>query len=242
LIARPETGPLVPGPLIADIGGGTLMAVFGILAALLARGKSGEGQFVDVSMTDGAMHLMSSHMPEYMFGKREPRGGEQRVAGGSACYNIYRCADGGYFTLGIIEDHFWLRLRTLLGRDELPASPFGPPAETARTKAILAEVFATKSRDEWVKLLWDNDIPAGPVNSFAEACADPQMVARDMVLHVDHPVEGRIPQIGFPVKFSQTPGAITRPPPLLGEHTDEVLAELGYSDADRQALRTSETV
>jgi crotonobetainyl-CoA:carnitine CoA-transferase CaiB-like acyl-CoA transferase len=229
LMSRRETGPFVPGPLIADIAGGSLMAVYGILAALLARTTTGEGQFVDVSMTDGAMALMVSHMAEWLYAGHEPRGGEYRNAGGSAPYEIYRCADGKYLTLGIIEDHFWLRLRQLLGRDDLPAEPFPGPEDAARAHAILTEAFATASRDEWVARLWQADISAGPVNSFAEAAADPQMRAREMVFEIDHPVEGRIPQLGFPVKFSATPGAVTRPPPGLGEHNGEVLTELGYS-------------
>lgn len=242
LIARPETGPLVPGPLFADIGGGTMMAVYGILAALLARTTTGRGQFVDVSMTDGAMHFMHSHASEYLIAGREPKGGEQRVAGGSAPYNIYRCSDGKYLTLGVIEEHFWHRLRELIGPERLPAEPFPPPQETARARSALGEAFATRPRDEWVELLWERDIPAGPVNSFEEAFADPHMQARKMLLHVDHPVEGRLPQIGFPVKFSDTPGHIDRPPPVRGEHTDEVLAELGYSNEQIAVLKSEKAV
>lgn len=242
LMSRPETGPLVPGPLLADIGGGTMMAVFGILAALLARQHTGRGQFVDVSMTDGMMHFMHSHASEYLMAGIEPTGGTQRVAGGSAPYNIYRCADGRYLTLGVIEEHFWQRLRDLIGRDDLPSEPFPSPGETERAKAILSEAFAQKTRDAWVQLLWEHDIPAGPVNSFAEAFADPQMEAREMLLHVDHPVEGRLPQIGFPVKFSDTPGAITRPPPVLGQHTDELMDELGYSAEDIARFRKEEAI
>jgi crotonobetainyl-CoA:carnitine CoA-transferase CaiB-like acyl-CoA transferase len=239
LIARPETGPLVPGPLFADIGGGTMMAVYGVMAALLARAHTGRGQFVDVSMTDGAMHFMHSHASDWLIAGNEPKGGEQRVAGGSAPYNTYRCADGRWLTLGIIEEHFWQRLRDLVDPVNLPAEPFPSPDETAKARAILTEAFLGAPRDEWVARLWAADIPAGPVHSLEDAFADPQMQAREMLLHVDHPVEGRVPQIGFPVKFSETPGAIHRPPPTLGQHTDEILRELGRDPA---ALRAAGAV
>lgn len=242
LTSRPGVGPQVPGPLIADIGGGTMMAVFGILAALMARVRTGEGQFVDVSMTDGSMHFMHSHASHYLMAGEEPTGGVHRVAGGSMPYNIYECADGKYLTLGIIEDHFWQRLRRTLGREDLPEDPFPPREDMERAKAVLTGIFLTKPRDEWVRILWENDLPAGPVNSFAEAFSDPQMVAREMLLHVDHPVEGKIPQIGFPVKFSATPGKITRHPPMLGEHTDEILRSLGYDAGEIEALRSAKAI
>lgn len=242
LFSRPESGPFVPGPLVADIGGGTLMAVFGMLAALFARGSTGKGQLVDVSMTDGILAFMASHAAEWLFARREPAGGTYFNTGGAAAYSVYRGADGRWFTLGIIESHFWERLRTVLGRPDLPADPLAEGIEGERARTILTEVFATRPAAEWVALLLQNDLPAGPVNTLQEAFSDPHIGAREMLQWVNHPVEGRIPQIGFPVKFSDTPGAIRRPPPMLGEHTQEILSDLGCDAEEIDRLRKAKAV
>jgi crotonobetainyl-CoA:carnitine CoA-transferase CaiB-like acyl-CoA transferase len=119
---------------------------------------------------------------------------------------------------------------------ELKTDPFPEGEARDRQFAQLDKVFAQRTRSEWVALFFEHDIPGGPVNTMREAFDDPQVRAREMVLHVDHPVEGRIPQLGFPVKFSATPGRITSPPPSLGEHTAQVLVRLGFSDEQIQAM------
>lgn len=242
LCARPESGPFVPGPLIADIGGGTLMATFGILAALVGRQVTGRGQAVDVSMTDGVMSWMVPHAAEWLFAGREVEGGRYFNTGGAAAYDIYLCADGRYITLGIIERKFWDRLRDLMGGLELPDDPLAEGEEAKQARRILQAAFAKRPSGEWLCMLRERDIPAGPVNGFAEAFADPQMRARGMLQWMDHPVEGRIPQIGFPVKFSDTPGEMRRPPPLLGQHTDAILGDLGYAPDEVARLRAEGVV
>lgn len=237
LFGTPQSGPIVPGLSIADVGGGSLMAAFGIVAALNGRGRTGEGQFVDISMADGLVTWLCYHAADYLFSGVEPRGGERPFIGGAPCYNVYRCSDGRYISLGIIEDHFWHRFCDLIERPDLKAHQWPEGEEACRQHAAIAELFGAESRDTWVARLVGADIPASPVNTMAEAFAEPQLQHRQMLQHLEHPVEGRIPQLGFPIKFSASPGAVRMPPPLLGQHNDAVLASLGYDQHAVTRLR-----
>lgn len=237
LFGRPGEGPSVPGLSIADVGGGSLMATTGILAALRSRDRTGEGQFVDISMTDGTVAWLSLHGADYLFGGIEPKGGERPFIGQAPCYAIYLCADGRHVALGALEAHFWERFCEL---GDLPAEmrthyPEGEEAD--RQRACIARIMLGRSRDEWVALAEEADIPLSPVNSMEEAFRHPQLVHRGMLQHIDHPVEGRIPQLGFPIKLSETPCDMRAPPPLLGQHNETVLAAAGYSQEEIQALR-----
>ncbi|WP_316149606.1 CaiB/BaiF CoA-transferase family protein [Cupriavidus sp. BIC8F] len=242
LFGTPATGPLVPGLSIADVGGGSLMAAFGILAALQARATSGHGQFVDISMVDGLVSWLCYHAADYLFSGMEPRGGERPFIGGAPCYNVYRCRDGRHISLGIIEDHFWHRFCDLIERPDLKTRQW-PDGDDAREQyALLSEKFAEATCDSWARRLAAADIPAAPVNSMAEAFDEPQLRHRQMLLHIDHPVEGRIPQLGFPIKFSASPGAMRSPPPQLGEHNAEILGALGYDEAALAGLKAREVI
>lgn len=230
LFGTPATGPLVPGLSIADVGGGSLMAAFGIMAALSARERSGEGQFVDISMTDGLVSWLCYHAADFLFSGVEPRGGERPFIGGAPCYNVYRCSEGLHVSLGIIEEHFWIAFCDLIARPDLKTRQWPAADAASRQYAELSDVFGRDTQKNWCARLAEFDIPASPVNTMAEGFADPQLMHRQMLLHVDHPVEGRIPQLGFPIKFGATPGTIRMPPPLLGQHNEEVLHRLGYSE------------
>lgn len=237
LFGKAGEGPIVPGLSIADVGGGSLMASTGILAALIARGRTGRGQFVDISMTDGVVSWLALHAPDYLFGGIEPRGGERPFIGQAPCYNVYRCADGGHVVLGAIEAHFWRRFCDAAGVPETAREHWPTGEDARRFHDAVAAIFATRNRDEWTLLAGEADIPLTPVNTLAEAFRDPQLRHRRMLTEVEHPTEGMIPQLGFPIKLSGTPCEIRSAAPLLGEHTDEILAAAGYDAAGIAALR-----
>jgi len=229
LFGTPATGPIVPGLSIADVGGGSLMAVYGILAALIGRQHTGHGQHVDVSMFDGLITWLAYHGADQLFAGIEPRGGERPFIGSAPCYNVYRCADGRYMSLGIIEPHFWEAMCDVVGQPGWKTDQWPVGTAAAEQFRVLRQLFASAPLAEWTARLEAADIPAAPVNSMAEGFAHPQSRARDLIYHCDHPVEGRIPQLGFPVKFSATPASHRLPPPLLGQHNEQVLLGLGYT-------------
>lgn len=237
LFGQPGQGPMVPGLSIADVGGGSLMATTGILAALRSRDQTGEGQFVDISMTDGTVSWLSLHGADYLFADIEPKGGERPFIGQAPCYATYLCADGRYVALGAIEEHFWERFCEICSVPPELQTHYPEGEEAERQRAFIARVMLARDRDEWVALAEEADIPLSPVNSMEEAFRHPQLAHRKMLQEIEHPVEGRIPQLGFPIKLSETPCEMRAPPPLLGQHNEAVLTAAGYSQAEIRALR-----
>jgi len=242
LFGKAGQDPIVPGLSIADVGGGSLTASTGILAALMARGRTGRGQFVDISMFDGSVAWLAYHGADRLFAGIEPRGGERPFIGQAPCYNVYRCADGRHVALGIIEEHFWHRFCDAVGLPDLKSDQWPAGAAAQRQRLQLEALFATRSRDEWTEALAPADIPFTPVLSMQEAFEQPHFRHRQLLQSVQHPVEGEVPQLGFPIKLSETPAEIRSPAPLLGEHTAAILEELGYSSFDVEQLRASGAV
>ncbi len=230
LFADRDGRPIVPGLSIADVGGGSQMAAAGILGAVIARHASGKGQFVDISMTDGAFSWLAYHAADWLFDGVNPRGGERPFIGQAPCYNVYECEDGGWVALGVIEEHFWARFCTAVGLEAEIENQWPVGAAAKAQFDVLRQLFITRPRDQWVRDLKTADIPFSAVYDISEAFDDPQMKARQMVQSVEHPVEGTVPQLGFPIKFSQTPCDIRMPPPLLGQHTADLLQSLGYNE------------
>jgi crotonobetainyl-CoA:carnitine CoA-transferase CaiB-like acyl-CoA transferase len=224
---------------IADLGGGALMAAFGILAALRERDSSGEGQFVDVSMADGALSWLAMVAARYFADGVVPKRGGLELAGSLLCYRPYACSDG-YVTLGALEPKFWQAWCRGVGREDLIEHQFEPPGTDAH--AEVERIFLERTRDEWAEFAAHNDCCLEPVLDLDEALDSELVQAREMVVELDQPGAGPVRQLGTPVKLSRTPGGVHAPAPALGEHTQAVLAALGYSDEDAAALAESGAV
>ncbi|HTE63643.1 MAG TPA: CaiB/BaiF CoA-transferase family protein [Solirubrobacteraceae bacterium] len=225
--------PAIPGVQVADIGGGSLMAVVGLLAALVRARATGAGDHVDVAMTDGAFAWLSIHMGDHFADGRVGGPEAMLLNGRFPCYAVYECRDGRHLTVGALEPQFWTRVCRLLGRPELEPTQFDPEALPA-----WRALFAERARDGWLELLGGPDTCVGPVNDLAEAAADPQLRHRGMVGELEHPDFGPQRQVGIPIKLRNRPGALRTAAPALGEGSRRLLAGAGYgADAIDELLR-----
>ncbi|MEV4207928.1 CaiB/BaiF CoA transferase family protein [Nocardia salmonicida] len=232
LLGRAGQNPTPPVNLLGDFGGGGMLLVVGVLAALQERTRSGLGQVVDAAMVDGAALLTAFVHGMHAAGLWEGERGENLLDGGGAYYDTYRCVDGGYVAVGAVEPHFYAELLDRLGlaSAELPAQYDLDSAEELRT--ALAEAFATKSRDEWAAVFADSDACVSPVLSPWHAHEHPHNKARDTFIEV-----GGIRQPAPAPRFGRTPAPVPRPGSATGADTGAVLRELGYSDDETDRLR-----
>jgi alpha-methylacyl-CoA racemase len=240
LTGEPDGPPVQAAGQIADIGGGALMAAFGILAALRERDRSGVGQLVDVSMTDGALSWLAMVAARYFADGRTPKRGEPELAGGLICYRPYRCADG-WVTLGALEPKFWRAWCEGVGRPDLVEQQFA--AVGSDVHGEVEAVFAERTRAEWRAFNDVHDCCLEPVLDLDEALESELVRAREMVIEVDQPGAGPVRLLGAPVKLSRTPAEPTRAGgPAIGADTDAVLGEVGYAGEEIGALREAGTV
>jgi crotonobetainyl-CoA:carnitine CoA-transferase CaiB-like acyl-CoA transferase len=222
---------------IADIGGGALMAAFGIMAALRERDGSpehpgsGEGQLVDISMADGALSWLAMVAGRYFADGAVPKRGEQMLAGALVCYRPYECADG-WVTLGALEPKFWQAWCRGVGHEQLIERQFEKPGSDAHAQVV--EIFKSRTRAEWEAFATEHDCCLEPLLDLDEALASELVREREMAVELHQPgVEAPVRQLGIPVKLARTPGDHDRlPGPALGEHTEEVLRAAGYGDAE----------
>lgn len=236
-VAIRDGRPTVPLNMLGDYAGGGLQAAFAIVTALLARGGTGTGQFIDIAMVDGVVSLLSWEASVFFAGGGTPRWGETPLTGGVPCGCVYPTKGGGFISLGCFEVKFWANLCRELGREDLIPCQFAVGDEKERVVSQLTEVFLTRTKEEWFRLLGPREIPITPVLELDEVFSDPHVLHREMVVEVDHPGLGKVKHPGIGIKFSETPGEIRGVAPLPGQHTGDILADLGYTRDDITRLR-----
>ena len=244
LTGLPDSSPVKVGVPITDLNAG-MYATYGILSAYISRLKTGKGQLVDTSLLEAgiaytfwesAIFFASGQLPT-------PMGSAHRL---SAPYQAFPTSDG-YINIGAANQANWERMCEAIDRHELlDDARFATNADRMQNLkelvTTLEETFATRNTTHWLDVLEKAGVPSGPINNIADVYADPQVQAREMMVEMEHPQAGRVRNIGIPVKLSETPGSIRRPAPTLGQHTDEVLAEFGYSSDEIAKLKDSGAV
>jgi crotonobetainyl-CoA:carnitine CoA-transferase CaiB-like acyl-CoA transferase len=238
LFGRPGQPPTIPHNLIADYAAGGMNGAIGVLAALVARNQTGRGQYIDISMMDGSLALLAQAFSTFFANHKVPRRGESINDGGIPNYNVYLTRDDKYITIAAIEPWFFANLCRAIGREDFIPHEYDSTKRLEITR-VIAETFRTKTRDEWFEILSKSDICVGRMLTLDEVSDDPQVKARNMIVEVEAPNGKKVRQVGISAKFSSTPGSIRTLAPQLGQHTDEILGELGYSSADVGRWRES---
>jgi crotonobetainyl-CoA:carnitine CoA-transferase CaiB-like acyl-CoA transferase len=233
-----EGSPTFPGVQVADLGGGALYAAFSIAAALFARERLGKGQFIDMSMADGALTWHCLRWGKYLADSTVPSQGDDFLNHGYACYNLYPTRDGRYMSLGALEPQFWKIFCQAVGRpDWNQPSYFEPGPHQKDLQNQVAALFLSKDLTEWTQLFADKDCCCEPVLNLDEVMQDEQVQQRNMVVNLIHENWGAYRQLGIAPKLSLTPGTLRSHAPELGEHTDEILTEMGIALATLEEFR-----
>ncbi len=238
LIGAKDGPPIMPSNIIADMAGSGLHSLVGILIALVAREKTGKGQFVDISYTDSVFSMLVFDVAMYLLTGESRRRGRTIQTGAEPCASVYQTKDGEYFTLAIVEPQFWASFCQHIGRPDLVSRQWSKnDKERQEMFSLLGQIFLSKTRDEWWQWAKDKPIMCGPVLYLEEALRDPHLRHRKMIVEIDHPTLGKVTQVGSPFKLSDTPPIIQSSGPLPGQHTDQILEELGYNKQQIDDLR-----
>jgi crotonobetainyl-CoA:carnitine CoA-transferase CaiB-like acyl-CoA transferase len=243
VIGEESRRPVIPGVQIGDLAGGGMAAVIAVLAALHERSSTGQGSFCDVSMLDGVVSWLSVHAADFVATGHVPERGRMHLSGAYPCYRVYPAADG-WISVGALEPQFWAHLCEALDRTDLIGDAFATGERRNEVIGELETLFKTRNRAEWMGVFEGKDACVGPVNDFAEAFADEQVRSRAMVVDEPVPGVGDWSHVGNPFKFdADLAGPLMRlPPPRLGEHTAELLSEIGVSGEEVAELRAAGTV
>ena len=247
LTGEPDRPPTKMGIALTDIGAG-MLAAYGIMSALFHRERHGmeEGQYIDISMLDLQVAWLT-YMGGYYFatGQNPQKVGAAHLT--LVPYQAFMCQDGNYINVAVGSVRLWDRFCKAMDREDLLSDPdYAGNGDRVRNRSklvpLLQQEFLKKPVAAWVRQIEDGGVPCGPINELSHVFADPQVLSRNMLVEIPHPTLGRIKQTGIPIKFSKTEGSVERHPPLLGEHTQELLAQLGYSGADVERLKAEEAV
>ncbi len=234
--SAPDAPPAISGVQVADTAGGGLSAAIGILLALQARERTGTGQFVDISMMDGIVGMLGMAATFHWALGVDLGRADGMLTGKFPFYRVYRCSDGRYLSIGAVENRFWKNVCEYFGVPEWTAHQFDEAKLTEMT-AFFEGRFAEKTADAWVEELAGLELCMAKVQNIVEVMDDPQVRAREMVVEVDGKDGEKTPLLGIPIKLSETPGRIETPPVSFGEHTEEVLRELGFEAEEIAELR-----
>jgi len=241
LMGEPDRPPSIPGIQIADIAAGGMNAAIGILLALFAREKTGKGQYIDISMTDGMVAFLPIALYFQQLTGDDPRRADAMLSHRYACYNTYETADGRFLSIGAVENRFWKRLCDHLGVAEYTALQY----DDSRREEILnfmRSTFKSKTLDEWDAELAHLEICWGKVQTFSEVLDDPLFREREMILELHGKTGEKQSAIGVPVKLSETPGSVRSEAVDFGKSTASILKELGYSEKDIRRFTEAEVI
>lgn len=233
LTGEKEGSPVIPSVQIGDVGGGSLMAVAGILAAAYNREKTGEGQYIDVSMLDGAISFATMLVMQLAAGENIRRG-ELILGGKVPCYNVYPTKDGEYMALSALEPKFWEDFCRVIGKEHLKPERLSSSLEVIKE---VEEVFLTKTREEWEEIFAREDVCCEPVIYMEELEDHPQIKHRGILQNLFHPRAGDVKVVDTPIKFEPEKKQTHNLPPEYGEHTQEVLETLGYTEKELWELK-----